>query len=556
MRNTVIARTVLSAVLCAACGAEPTSFEAIDTHLEPSICGGDGWEDSEFQDVEKYSATGGVSKSFIDRRERPVARQAGGCTGTLLGDGLLVTAYHCGTSAGTEFTFNYQVSPTDVLRTTETYTVAEVLEQGDNSDDYTLVRLYNNPENRWGSTGVDPRAPVDDETIVLVQHPGTSRPIATSLKVAEVGTVNSTSGGSITYENLDTDPGSSGAGIIAASSGRLIGVHAWGGCAPGTHGVGNSGTSMERIAQLSEFLLEDHGSGSMFETSAGEALGSSVWDINTWRSTWRHIVSGSFGGTSLADLFFYDGDAGEGQFHTVTTSGITAIGSAHTGMRRDWTQIVPLQVDSSGTNTELLFYDWRTGEGKFYETDGSGSLDLLATATGWRDSWRTIISGDFTDDSGSELLFYDASAGEMKIYEVTSSATLGDAYSNSGFGDDVALVIAGDFHSDAGDEVLVYNPIAGTGKFYSVSNAGQMTLVATHTFRSSWSQIVRANSDGSNLVFYDMSAGEGKFYSISNGAMTLESSTSTWRRSWSKLIAGNFTSASGTELLFYDRFTE
>jgi hypothetical protein len=134
-----------------------------------------------------------------------------------------------------------------------------------------------------------------------------------------------------------------------------------------------------------------------------------------WRTSWKQIIPGNFGGKGLTDLLFYDPSTGTGEFYTVDGIGGISLLQQHTDWRGSWNRIVPGNFGGSGL-TDLLFYDASAGVGEFYITNGPGQITLLRQHTGWRDSWSQIIPGNFGGSSATDLLFYDASAGTGEFY--------------------------------------------------------------------------------------------------------------------------------------------
>lgn len=97
---------------------------------------------------------------------------------------------------------------------------------------------------------------------------------------------------------------------------------------------------------------------------------------------------------------------GSGEFYTTDGSGNISLLKSHTGWwRSSWKQIVP-GTFGGNTYTDLLFYDATTGEGEFYTTDGSGNISDLKKLSGWRKTWKQIIPGNFGGSDYTDLLFY------------------------------------------------------------------------------------------------------------------------------------------------------
>ena len=113
-------------------------------------------------------------------------------------------------------------------------------------------------------------------------------------------------------------------------------------------------------------------------------------------------------------LLFYDPAAGQGDFIPASEGGIPA-GQVKTymGWRSNWKLIIPGSFGGSGYSG-LLFYDG-AGTGEFYEVNSQPEMTLLKTHTGWQSygrPWTHIIPGDFWrpvdphERNYTDLLFY------------------------------------------------------------------------------------------------------------------------------------------------------
>lgn len=144
---------------------------------------------------------------------------------------------------------------------------------------------------------------------------------------------------------------------------------------------------------------------------------------------WTAIVAGDFGGgTGLTDLLFYNASTGASAFRAVTAAGaLQPIGTDAT-WRQTWTSIVTGNFGGQTGRSDIMLYDSSVGEGWFYAIGDNATLEELGHSGGWRTTWKQIISGNFGGGTGlSDLLFYDASAGEGWFFPVLPGGTLGTA---------------------------------------------------------------------------------------------------------------------------------
>ena len=260
-----------------------------------SICG----TTDELQDVELYDGTLGVSKAYVTTHQpttvqlqwldgltmlerlpgHALGNVAGArwCSGTLVGQDLVLTAGHCfdvqkgATGWFSPFkivsgqpvfakpaelaklqavNFLYQINgTTGVLREAITFPILELVEHRLQGLDYAFVRLGRGEDGKLpGETfpiaEVVTRAPVVDETLAILQHPqGWPKKI-------EAGKLLSVAGSTALYNDIDTYGASSGSGVRDAQ-GKVLAVHTHGGC--NTDG-GNRGVTTAAIAQASNEL--------------------------------------------------------------------------------------------------------------------------------------------------------------------------------------------------------------------------------------------------------------------------------------------------------------
>ena len=210
----------------------------------------------------------------------PVARlsfQSGGssflCTGWLVAgsnSSTMMTNNHC-FSTQTEVNtvqarFNYQTTTCtgSTVATTTTYAGGTFLKTSNVADlDYTLFTLQGNPEATWGEYTATSKSPTVGMVINFPQHPaGVVKKIAYWKDSAhtlrcDVSTINQTYGGSDPNTQMgyscDTEGGSSGSPVLDAGTGRVIGIHHFGGVSSSS--CLNSATQMKHICANAGSLL-------------------------------------------------------------------------------------------------------------------------------------------------------------------------------------------------------------------------------------------------------------------------------------------------------------
>ena len=174
--------------------------------------------------------------------EDAVALIDGNCTGTLIAAAagpVVLTAGHCFPDGGTGLIeFNFEDAPDgDPLATMGT-----VVERAD-TPDFALLALTRLPAITPTQLTRTPSA-----RLAIIQHPR-ARP-----KVIAEGDYLAECRGVLSYTDLDTDVGSSGAGVLT-ESGYLLGVHTDGDCKTDGSGL-NDGWSAEAIVAASSYLTD------------------------------------------------------------------------------------------------------------------------------------------------------------------------------------------------------------------------------------------------------------------------------------------------------------
>jgi len=234
-----------------------------DTALQKIVCGTDGRENV---------------ACHTDVNVRPVARlsfQSGGssflCTGWLVAgsnNSTMFTNNHCFTTQTEVNTvqarFNYQTTTCSggTTATTTTYAGGTFL-RTNASLDYTLFTLQGNPEATWGEYTATSKTPIVGMNINFPQHSGGNLKTISYWKDSahtlrcNVSTVNQTYGGSAANSQVgyscDSAGGASGSPIIDAGTGRVIGLHHFGGVGGST--CLNSATQLKNICPDAGSLL-------------------------------------------------------------------------------------------------------------------------------------------------------------------------------------------------------------------------------------------------------------------------------------------------------------
>ena len=236
---------------------------------EESQCG--AFDDS--QDVELYNGNLGVPRAFVDELQPPVGNLRWNanlpllfddpgtvngvhwCSGTLIADDLFLTAGHCFSQTPSGWrvprtngadspisraeiashmhvSFNYQFDSMGIARAEIPVSVVGLVEDQLGGLDFAIVQLAENPGTPFGRARVAAADAPQGSTVCIIGHPRGLH------KKIEAGLASQFQGPNVYYNDIDTDGGSSGAGILSSPAGVIVGIHTNGGC--GTVASGNN----------------------------------------------------------------------------------------------------------------------------------------------------------------------------------------------------------------------------------------------------------------------------------------------------------------------------
>lgn len=469
----------------------PASVDVADAAEDPahgldeeSICG----PTIDWQDVEQYDGTLGPPQSLVSAAQGPVGYIVGRCTGTLVAYNLLLTAGHCFADAqdavGLEVWFNYQEGPGGQAPQPDKYKILSLVERKqDAALDYALVRLSGAPGLRWGVSAIGAYTPQVGEQVTLVQHPGGIP------KVIEAGKVASIAGTEITYNDLDTQGGSSGSGILD-KWGHVVGVHEHGGC-QGNTGA-NGGTKMQSIVASGTIL------GGKDELWLGVADGSFITTSGKEVGGTYVTLGCDFDGDGKGDMFHY----GRGSYSDSVDYGKgdgSFTGKAESVSGTDY-QPVAGDFDHDG-RCDVFWYRPGPGTDGIWYGRANRTFDKSGAPLVPLDKRATPTVGDFDGDGNADVLWYSPDYADDAIWWGKSDRTFTEspvAIVGKGFRPVVA-----DLDGDGNSDIVWYAPGSGADVIWW-SNGAVRTFTAEATSISGIYEpfVGDFNGDGAQEIFW------------------------------------------------------
>ncbi len=287
----------------------PATYNPTSTFNEPeSICGEDDLQHIEAYDG-RYNGLGFNNQFITDANASVGAMKITAtvtgpsyCSGTLISENEFLTASHCvgNGTIGDFVSFGYQnQGGSNSLRASQIFfRINDILEDGVNFGlDYAVLVLDGNPGNVIGNFPGAQNEPLgwkdvsasSPQRALIIQHP------SGQAKQLDAGSDLADSGVHLFYSDIDTQPGSSGSGILN-TQGYIVGIHTRGGCT--ATGGSNSGVLMSAILGVSNVIG--------VPITGGLPSGAQVFDIRDGAtSPFFHTYNGSqvLGGFTTVDLY-------------------------------------------------------------------------------------------------------------------------------------------------------------------------------------------------------------------------------------------------------------
>ncbi|WP_087018001.1 PKD domain-containing protein [Thaumasiovibrio subtropicus] len=380
-----------------------------DGYITESICGTD-----QKRAVACFADSYPTEVKHADPVARLLINGRSLCTAWRVGpDNLMMTNNHCiesaAEAASTEVWFNYQLAACGGSRETTVKVQADQLLKTNITLDYTLFNVKNFSQiAAFGALGLDVRTPVAKERIFIPQHPGgrhkelgiTTDQTGTSLCQIDSPVTNGKGYNTDTGYLCDTEGGSSGSPVLAASSNKVIALHHLGGCE-------NRGVLIDKIwPQISSFFpagIPDGSIGSGGGSTNLSPIADFTYRCNATQCDFDASSSYDNDGTITAYSWqFGNGSTASGlnASHIYVTEGsynVTLTVTDNEGASRSQTQSITVSTGNAGScnatawNSSAVYLkgDQVSYTGHLYEakwwTQGDNPLDNSSEWAVWID---------------------------------------------------------------------------------------------------------------------------------------------------------------------------
>jgi hypothetical protein len=232
-----------------------------------------------------------------------------------------------------------------------------------------------------------------------------------------------------------------------------------------------------------------------------------------WRTSWDAMVAGNFVGNGRTQIFLYDRAAGHADIVGFNNNGLEAgLDTGHDGYRNSWDTIVAGNFIGNGRQ-QVLMYDRNGGAAAIVGFDNNGKINLDPTDSNWRTSWDIFVVGDFIGNGKDQVLAYDRSAGQADVvgFDIHGNPNLDTT--NSGWRTSWNLITAGNFVGNGRSQIVLYDRSAGHADVVGFNNAGLEVNLDTGNdgWLTEWDVLLTCSllGNGRNqILLYDRTGGQ------------------------------------------------
>ncbi|MFT3945198.1 MAG: hypothetical protein QM705_15445 [Ancrocorticia sp.] len=254
-------------------------------------------------------------------------------------------------------------------------------------------------------------------------------------------------------------------------------------------------------------------------------------------SGYSHImIGGGFGAKGTVSIFCYNSTTGQGDTWYRTPSGEFALGTS-TLVRKGCTLVIAANL-TGDDNRDILFYEPAGGTIDIYRVDNPGTLTLVKTTTGVRNTWTSVSMGSFGSWGFHDLFFYDATNGHGEFYGSHGTGVLECVGSCPDLPKNCTQVACGNFGEGKNNDLLFYCPSLGEGTFYTVEEYAVRPLHKHTGWSTSLTLIYPIGVQGqkwTSLIFYNGTTGEVMLAETDQGKLGVQKNNKFMPKGWTTI---------------------
>lgn len=180
-------------------------------------------------------------------------------------------------------------------------------------------------------------------------------------------------------------------------------------------------------AGVPDFLFYDAAEGAIhiYKMDNGTGKLTLLKTISGMRKTWTHMVPGNFNGDPYDALYFYDADAGWGEFYMTDGAGNLTEGSnVQSALPKGCNSVVRANLRGDPDQNDILFVKSTSDVVEMMEVASPGCRPVRIESVEWRNGITQVVPIAFSGSTWTDLLAYDQQKGELSVYTNQSDGTI------------------------------------------------------------------------------------------------------------------------------------
>ncbi|MFT3945197.1 MAG: hypothetical protein QM705_15440 [Ancrocorticia sp.] len=183
-----------------------------------------------------------------------------------------------------------------------------------------------------------------------------------------------------------------------------------------------------RVTQSSvpDFLFYDAAQGALhiYKLDKGTGKLTPFKTLSGMRKSWTHMIPGNFNGAPYDALYFYDADAGWGEFYMTDGQGNLTEGSnVQSALPKGCNAVVQANLLGDPNQNDVLFVKSTSEVVNMMEVSSPGGRPVRTSSVDWRYGITQVVPIAFSGSIWSDLLAYDQQKGELSVYTTGGDGT-------------------------------------------------------------------------------------------------------------------------------------